>query len=140
MKTKILKRLIAIENELIKTENPNTIFIFYDWDKNQFCVREDYNTKNPKENMKTGWYSKKIFFNHYKEYIFAETTHAQVLLDLIGSPVNGNLYTFHTDEIRKDCKFGPNTAFSICYSGENKETKQPESIFEITLHERKIMT
>lgn len=140
MKTKILKRLIAVENALVKAENPNTIFIFYDWDKNKFCVREDYSTKNHNGNMKPNCHSQNIFFDHYKEYIFAETTHAQILLDLIDSPVNGNLYTFHTDKIRKDCKLDPNTAFSICYSGENKETKQPESIFEITLHERKIMT
>lgn len=136
MNVNILKRLTAVENRISKTDNPDIIQISYDESKEKYVVVEVYCNRDGKGNVTQGGRRIVIYLDHYKEYIFAETTHAQVLLDLIGSPDNGNLHAFNTDEMRKKCRFPKNTAFSICYTGEEKGEKQLEAVFEIQPYER----
>jgi hypothetical protein len=137
MNVNILKRLAAVENKVAKTENPDMIQIYFDDSKGKYAIVESYCNHDGRGNIAQGGRRNVIFLDHYKDYIFAETTHAQVLLDLIDSPDNGNLHAFHTDELRKDCNFSKNQAFSICYTGIEQGEKQLEAVFDIQPYERK---
>ena len=119
---KILKRLEATENKFIKKETPELIFIYYDRNKNQFCISERYSNSQ-----------KDFYLAHYKDYIFTGETHAVILMDLTNCPekCENGLYSFDTDEIRKKCKLARDESFSICFANTDKELM---STFKVIPH------
>lgn len=114
MNFQIIKRLAALENVIKNPEAPNMIQIYYDCDKKQYTVCEDYTKENGKGKA-IGNHRKIIFLDYYKDYLFTGEFHGTVIIDLFECPDEyaANLYTFKADTLRKEAGIDAGSLFSI---------------------------
>lgn len=127
MKISILKRIEALESQVVKVESPDLIMIHYNEFKNKWMIDEYFS--NGKQAR-----AEEILLDRLQEYCFKAAYHSRVILDTFSSPdesIMQNLFAFDIDELRAELKPTDTGAFFIEAIKHDNSSKIPQSVFEI---------
>lgn len=95
IKADIIKRIKAIEQQILDVETPDAIMIYYDWLSEKWVVEEKVAETH---------FSKLKYFKHYKEYVFHPRFEGVVILDLIDCPdeFQANLHSIQMSDFKEE--------------------------------------
>lgn len=115
MNIQIIKRLAALEAVIQEPEAPDTVKIFFDWDRKQFRVAEDFIKVNSRGKVAGGLHTRITFLDHYRDFLFTGRFHGKIIIDLLDCPEEyaANLFCFEADKLRNEAGIDREDIFSI---------------------------
>ncbi len=95
IKADIIKRIKAIERQVLDAEIPNLVYIYYDWQSKDWVVDESRMESGDK---------KQSHYRHYKDYIFHPQFEGIAILDFLDCPdeFQTNLHSIRMGDFKRD--------------------------------------